>query len=277
MTQVPGIPDIPGGGTRQQRAAQLKAEMEAEQQQQRSDAQAPGVSRDEPDGESQVAEQAEQQGTGPIGQGDYVVKEGDCVSSIAKNSGHFWETIWNEPANVELQEIRQDPNVLLPDDRVTVPAIRKKQEPGDTEMRHRFVRRGEPAKIHIRVLEEEKPRGNQPYQLDVDGTAFTGTTAADGSVALPIPGNARKGKLVVGPPDDQVEYDLILGALPPLSEIVGVQDRLDNLGFNCGETDGKLGPRTKRALAKFQEENGLPITGEPDEATRAKLEECHGA
>ena len=274
MTQVPEIPDVPGGGTRQQRAAQLKAEMDAAQEQ--ASAQLSSEGDQDRAGQGQTAEQAEQQGTGPVGQGDYVVKEGDCVSSIAKNSGHFWETIWNEPTNTELRQLRKDPNVLLPDDRVTVPAIRKKQEPGETEMRHRFIRRGEPAWLDVRVLQDtDEPRANEPYRLEIDGSTYEGVTDANGQIRVPMPGNAREATLSFSA--DGETYELPLGALDPLTEVGGIQGRLNNLGHDCGKIDGALGETTREGLRSFQAEQSLPVTGDADEQTRARLREVHGS
>jgi peptidoglycan hydrolase-like protein with peptidoglycan-binding domain len=42
-------------------------------------------------------------------------------------------------------------------------------------------------------------------------------------------------------------------------------------GFNPGPIDGVLGPRTKEALRRYQAQQGLPVTGELDDATRRVL------
>lgn len=253
-----------GMGLRQQKAAELKAEAEAQKQ----TAQAESV------GEEEAAEQS----GGPVGNGEHVVQAGECTSSIAKETGHFWETIWDDPANSQLREVRQNPNVLLEDDRVTVPPIEPKYEAGHTEERHRFVRRGEPSLLRLRVLENDKPRSNEPYTLDIDGqTTLTGITDADGNIVIGIPGDAQQGKLVVGEGDKQLSYSLQLGQTDPVSTLRGVQQRLKNLGFDCGSESGVADSQTESALRAFQEKQGLSVTGQADAATRERLESVHGS
>lgn len=40
-----------------------------------------------------------------------------------------------------------------------------------------------------------------------------------------------------------------------------VQDRLNELGFNCGTADGKFGSKTKNAVISFQSSSGLSADG----------------
>ncbi|MDR1710208.1 MAG: peptidoglycan-binding protein [Candidatus Accumulibacter sp.] len=49
------------------------------------------------------------------------------------------------------------------------------------------------------------------------------------------------------------------------------QGRLNELGFDVGRPDGKLGPKTKAQLGRFQQSRGLPATGVLDEATMDEL------
>ncbi len=263
-----------GGGARQERAAQMREEMESQQQPQA------GAAGDEPQAPEQSQEaddQARQQDATPCGSGEHVVQEGDCISSIAKGSGHLWETIWNDPGNAQLQEARQDPNVLLPDDRVTVPPIRKKDESGESEMRHRFVRRGEPAYMRVQVLDDDRPLAGQPYKLQVDQNSFTGTTDAQGQLDVPIPGNANRATLEVGVEPNVFKYELDLGEIEPVEGVRGVQQRLANLGFGKLAVDGIVGPHTAEALKAFQRLNELQETGEADAQTRQRLRDRHGS
>lgn len=49
------------------------------------------------------------------------------------------------------------------------------------------------------------------------------------------------------------------------ASIMKAQDMLNQRGFNVGEPDGLIGPKTKRAIMEFQKSAGIPITGKVDE------------
>lgn len=98
---------------------------------------------------------------------DHKVQQGECVSSVAFDHGFFWETIWNHPNNSELKFKREDPNVIRNGDVIHIPDLRVKEESGGTESRHRFRVNGVPAKLHLRFLEEKKPKKSQQSNPDV--------------------------------------------------------------------------------------------------------------
>lgn len=212
---------------------------------------------------------------GPVGAGEHVVKPGECVSSIAKDAGHFWETLWNDPANAQLRNEREDPNVLLPDDRLHIPPIREKWEPRQTEQRHRFRRRGEPALLRLVLQVDDVPLANQAYTLEIDGERYQGTTDAQGQLVQGITPNAKHGRLIVGA--ERWEFEIQLGHTDPVENLVGVQKRLANLGFYCGRMDGEWDDLCRSELRKFQKQHGLAETGEPDAITRDKLKSVHGS
>jgi len=275
MAGIPNSSNLPGGGVRQQRAAELRAVAERAAKQADVSKNAGSDTTTAPTGTRDLPPPDATGATGPVGQGEYIVQQGECISSIAKKSGHFRDTIWNDSANTDLRNIRKDPNVLLAGDRLTVPPIRRKDEPGATEEHHRFRRKGEPEMLRVRLLDAfDKPRANEQYEIHYNGTFRTGTTDANGELKEEIPANAGDGKLIVG--SERQEYPLLFRKLDPITEISGVQARLYNLGFDVGGIDGQLGPRTRAAICDFQAQHDLEVTGNPDEATKQKLQELHG-
>jgi hypothetical protein len=58
---------------------------------------------------------------------------------------------------------------------------------------------------------------------------------------------------------------------PRTPHVRQLQERLKAVGFNPGSIDGFLGSQTKTALRQYQAAHGLPLTGEPDEATLTAL------
>ncbi len=55
--------------------------------------------------------------------------------------------------------------------------------------------------------------------------------------------------------------------LEPGDVVASVQRELQRQGYDAGGVDGDYGPATRRALLDYQRDNGLPVTGEIDEAT----------
>ena len=49
------------------------------------------------------------------------------------------------------------------------------------------------------------------------------------------------------------------------------QSRLNELGFDVGAPDGRMGPRTRSQLTRFQQSRGIPATGAVDAATSGEL------
>jgi len=196
---------------------------------------------------------------------------GETTSSLAKKNGFFWRTIWEHPENAELRAKRKDPNVLFETDEIFIPIREPKMVSKGTEAEHVFRRRGEPSKIKMQMLRLGKPRADEDYIFDCDGKQTNGKTDGDGRLEHFIPGDAKNGKLIFK--GGKEVHHLKLGNLDPLDQISGVQQRLNNLGYNCGGEMGKFGEKTKEALKKFQADNELEASGEPDAATKAKLQE----
>jgi putative peptidoglycan binding protein len=207
------------------------------------------------------------------GMPQYRAKQGDCIDSIARMYGHFWETLWDHPNNEKLKNNRKNPNVLSPGDVVFVPEKRLKEESGATEQRHRFRVKGVPTRLEIRLMNGEQPRANEKYSINVDGLWQKGTTDGDGYLSIAISPETKTARLLLG--DDSDEIVLSCGQLDPCSEVSGAQARLENIGIYAGEIHGKMDDATIEALRAFQRIYEIDETGELDQATQNKLIEVH--
>lgn len=58
----------------------------------------------------------------------------------------------------------------------------------------------------------------------------------------------------------------------PTEKILKLQKRLVELGYDPGPVDGLWGKKAKDALKKFQQDNGLSVTGKLDDETQKKLD-----
>lgn len=54
-------------------------------------------------------------------------------------------------------------------------------------------------------------------------------------------------------------------------QVRAVQQALKDRGYDPGDIDGAMGPKTRAALQDFQRKEGLKVTGRIDAATREKL------
>lgn len=217
----------------------------------------------------------------PVGSGDWVIKSGDGMSFIAEETGFFWKTLWELPANKALRDARDDPDVLLPGDRVTVPDLRQKDETRSVDLIHTFRRKGVPSIVRVFVLDDDSDAmANLPYILKVGRRRYEGVTGNDGLIEHWVTPSARTGLLTVyaNPEKTSIyrEWEIALGQLQPENSYEGLQSRLLNLGYDVGPLDGHFGPRSVAALRDFQADMGLAQTGEADADTQDALAKAYG-
>ncbi len=267
---MPGAPDtVPNADAFQQRLSRL-----LEQRDPRRAERPDGDDLDDRPPANHATEGADT--TEPVGTGDYVIGRHDCLSSIAAETGHLWETIWDDAANAILRDVREDPNVLATGDRLTIPPLRQKTEPGQTEVRHRFERIGQPTMFRLRLAENDVPLAGLPFEIRFqDGSTHSNVTNQQGLLRCPIPSRVEDGTLRVGTGDQVRTYHLHFGRIEPIGLLLGVQQRLRNLGYDCPE-HGTLCPETRDALFEYQRKRGLAVTGTATPETRDALRTEHG-
>jgi hypothetical protein len=211
----------------------------------------------------------------------HVVQQGDCFSKIARRYGFAdYKLLYNDPANAELKKKRPNPNVLKPGDRIQIPDRTPKETSVETGSKHTFKVKVAEKMLRI-VLQghDGKALGGVQYELDVgEKKPRKGTTDGGGKLEEAVPADCTTATLTA----EGRMMVLNLGHLNPLAEVKqgdfsGVQGRLKNLGYDPGPADGKLGPRTRAALAVFQADQDMDMTGATDDATLAKLEKAHGS
>jgi hypothetical protein len=208
---------------------------------------------------------------------EYCVVQGDCISSIAERYGFFWETVWNHPNNAGLKSQRLNPNVLLPGDVVFIPEKQPKAYDKPTDGKHRFVRKGVPASVRVRLLDfERRPRTGLRFCAVVDGRSSEGESDSDGYITITVPPDAQEVRLTVQEGVKTEEYVLPLGHVDPIDSFNGLKQRLTNLGYACGPGDSTLDEQTQATIRAFQREMKLQETGEVDDQTRERLKELHG-
>lgn len=208
---------------------------------------------------------------------DHIVKQGECFSSIAKEHGFLIKTLWEYSSNAALREKRKNPNVLLPGDKVVIPDMKLSEYDAATEQKHTYQLKADKVKLQLRLLREDKPQARVNYRLQIGGEVMNSQTDGDGWIRTSISAATKTAKLILSPDtSNEEEYELLIGHLDPLEETAGVIKRLDNLGFLIGSNENK-DDELKSALAKFQDKNDLPKTGEGDQNTLDKLKQMHGS
>ncbi len=213
---------------------------------------------------------------------EHAVAQGECLSSIA---AHYkvadWHTIYGHSRNSEFRRKRPNPHCILPGDKLWVPISEPRHITKPTEHLHPF--RTQDPLVLLRLIirdEADRPFASTRFSLKVGSRTFNGTTNEQGALEQVVPvteTDAELRLLFPGPGGGVfVQWSLKIGHLDPIEEMSGLQCRLNNLGFGCGEVDGLIGPLTRTALRSFQCEYDLPETGEPDERTRSALLAHHG-
>jgi N-acetylmuramoyl-L-alanine amidase len=200
---------------------------------------------------------------------DHRVKQGECILSISKRYGFFWETLWNHPKNSNLNLKRNDPTVLLPGDIVFVPVKEEKVENGSTEQKHRFRRKGLLAYLKIRLLKGDEPRSNLNYKIEIDGTLNQGKTDGGGFIVCSVQPDAQSGKLYLGDTEPYEEYDISFRVVDPIGTDEGIRKRLHNLGYLVDDD-------LESAVRAFQAKEGVQVTGQVDDSTRTRIKERFG-
>ena len=109
----------------------------------------------------------------------------------------------------------------------------------------------------------EEPKMEVPEAISATGEVITNIEPANTVAAEAIPPTATVGQVAakVAP--------LVQSAIDKTKDI---QRALKNAGFDVGTIDGKIGPKTKKAIVDFQKSKGLKADGKVGPKTWVELE-----
>ncbi|NTX08090.1 peptidoglycan-binding protein [Myxococcus sp. CA051A] len=206
----------------------------------------------------------------------HTVREGESVESIAYESGHVGRTLWNHAENEPLRKEGRDPNALAAGDVLYIPPFREKKVTVRTGAVHKFTRRGVPSVLRFLPLVFGQPMPRTPFTVVVEGKELQGKTTDRGLVECFIRPDAPRATVYLGEEPFLLTYELDLRMLAPVETPHGTLTRLRNLGLHDGPIDNPPADVLEGALRRFQEQQGLPTTGELDARTRETLLARHG-
>jgi len=208
----------------------------------------------------------------------YITEQGETLLSIAhKYNFSSWETIWNHERNRELRGLRPNPQVLYPGDRLYIPDKPAWPVAGGQKTSFRIKKRMT-CRFAVYLKDEAgRPYAGNKYELTIGDDIVSDTTPEDGLVVHEVSPAIRQGTLKLWPNEDDenetITWELKIGHLDPPNKISGAQARLNNLGFDVGEVDGRMTPQTIETIKAFQRQNGIhPPSGMLDKKTLAALD-----
>ncbi|WP_437738183.1 peptidoglycan-binding protein [Sorangium sp. So ce1335] len=209
----------------------------------------------------------------------YVVRQGDYLSRLAYRFGFDAEEVWNHPRNQALRERRASPEILAPGDVLYLPEEPSRGAALTPHAANRF--RGAPPRIEVEIalaIEDEALAGARCV-VEGAGAPIEATADGDGVVRFEVPAHVGRVELVV--PDRRVRLSVLIGHLDPHDDDSGAMGRLANLGLllpgHGAETDDERRARLHAAVARFQEQQGIAVTGLLDDETRSALRGANGS
>ncbi len=210
----------------------------------------------------------------------HTIQQGEYLSLLAEKAGfRNAMTVWEAAENADLRAARPNPCVLYPGDILTIPDKTVRAVGAPTTKINTYVVKTDQLQLRFKLLDfDNKPMAGVPITLTVEGDTSELTTAGDGSIFRKIPRTAQSAQIAI--PSLAMDLPVFIGHLDPTAEDSGWRARLVNLGYYAGQVDDSGDDADKLwswALEEFQCDFGLPITGQPNSATTAKLESVHGS
>ena len=177
---------------------------------------------------------------------DHVVRQGECLSSIAHANGFAKPLdIWNDPHNAGLREKRHDPNVLHPGDVLWIPEKTPKTEHKPSGQSHAFKAKVIEKAIRLVIRDaQEKPVTGAEWTL-VAGGESNGLEFVDATPKAP---ESQFSRIRLGFVDN----------LPRRMELTDAFGQTTELTF----ADVKRNPKLAADVFRFAPPQGADVVGQ---------------
>lgn len=185
------------------------------------------------------------------------MRTGEYLAKIAHAHGITdWKALYDHPANASFRELRPNPNLIAPGDRLYIPSIVRRPHACALDERHSFTLQIDPQPLHVQLRNPDgSPMANVECTLHIAGETIPITSDGNGAVHHEfLPVTADRVLLDVG----EQRLLLTIGHLDPCDTLGGVQGRLRNLGYYFGPSHGVLDDATQDAIDRFKLEHDLP-------------------
>jgi LysM repeat protein len=213
----------------------------------------------------------------------HTVAQGETLTRIARQYKFSSAMVlYNHPENTEFRQLRPNPDLIFPGDKVVIPDPDAKPLTVSTGSQHVFCLKRETEKLKLKLQNKRgKALQNKKILLSLDGKKIEADIGADGLLEVDLPSGDEKQAILdvfMHPESDEPthRFELQLGHLDPVETLSGVQARCNMLGFDCGIADGIMGAKTRAGVKAFQAAHGLDVDGVPGPKTKAKLKEVYG-
>jgi type VI secretion system secreted protein VgrG len=207
----------------------------------------------------------------------YVIRQGDFLDKLAFRHGFDAEKVWNDGKNADLKAKRKDPNQLAPGDVLHFARSSKKQYPLTHGTSNEYRATIPLVKTRLVFTDARKPFAGEQYTVEGLLQPLSGKADNSGVLELELPIHVREVR-VVFPKRGQV-FLVRVGDVDPVAENSGVKARLAHLGYlrAGGPVEFVSDDGLEAAIRQFRRDQGLPASGEIDDALRAALEKAHGS
>jgi hypothetical protein len=208
----------------------------------------------------------------------YIVRQGDYLAKLAFVHGFDADEVWNDPKNDELKQLRPNPNILAPGDILYIPEKKEEERPIEKGTENTYTATVPKVEVVLVFLDGEQPLANEPCEVRGLGEPASGdpsSTDDDGKLTLSVPVTIREVSVYFA--QKNVNYNVRVGDMDPVSEPSGLCKRLTNLGFlprHLPES-ANMNELLEYALLSFQKKKGLSPSGQVDAQTCEALIQEH--